>query len=384
MPDLTKKKARQALKPRSEPYWMSLGKGRALGFRRGSDTWIARYTDRSNKKHYEALKAATEYDEAKREAERWLRQISGAPARKVKRGTVQQALEVYLDHLTDQGREATAKRIRTKFKQVVWDDPLAEIQLSKLTEDDVSEWRQRLRDGRQPRSVNRLVRDLQAGLNRAVKKGYPGNAAAWRLDPLSDDIDGGGEIETAIMLTPGQRKALINTAGTEAALLFRGLELTGARPGELAAATAGDFDGKVGTLRLRHRKGKPPRLRPRDVVLSREGIAFLKQQVKRKLPAAPLFIGPERKPWDRHEWARAFRAARDAVNKTARGKARIPVEASAYGFRHARISELLQVHGVDPLTVALQTGTSLKMIEKSYFKFIAPALREKLAAIDEA
>jgi hypothetical protein len=31
-------------------------------------------------------------------------------------------------------------------------------------------------------------------------------------------------------------------------------------------------------------------------------------------------------------------------------------EAGAYGFRHARISELLQLHNVDPLTVAMQMG----------------------------
>jgi hypothetical protein len=38
----------------------------------------------------------------------------------------------------------------------------------------------------------------------------------------------------------------------------------------------------------------------------------------------------------------------------------------------------LQAHGIDPLTVALQTGTSIKMIELYYFRFIAPALRKKL------
>ena len=62
-------------------------------------------------------------------------------------------------------------------------------------------------------------------------------------------------------------------------------------------------------------------------------------------------------------------------------KARIPEGASAYSFRHARISELLQVYGVDPLTVAAQTGTSLRMIERAYFKFIRSAMLEKLAGL---
>jgi len=75
--------------------------------------------------------------------------------------------------------------------------------------------------------------------------------------------------------------------------------------------------------------------------------------------------------------------AEAGVNEKARGKARIPADASAYSFRHARISELLQLYGVDPLTVAAQTGTSLAMIERAYLRFIPSALRDKLAGISE-
>ena len=78
-----------------------------------------------------------------------------------------------------------------------------------------------------------------------------------------------------------------------------------------------------------------------------------------------------------------FRAAVSVVNDT-KGRIRIPDEAGSYSFRHARISDLLQVHGVDPLTVAHQTGTSLAMIEKAYHRFIPAALREQLAAVKDA
>jgi hypothetical protein len=94
-----------------------------------------------------------------------------------------------------------------------------------------------------------------------------------------------------------------------------------------------------------------------------------------------LFLDGDNRPWGRHSWANAFKAAKLKHNATCRSRQRIPADASAYSFRHARISELLQVHGIDPVTVAQQTGTSLRMIEKFYFKFIAPALRDKLAAI---
>jgi hypothetical protein len=85
--------------------------------------------------------------------------------------------------------------------------------------------------------------------------------------------------------------------------------------------------------------------------------------------------------WRRHIWSRTIGAAIASHNKQSRVKSRIPANASACSFRHARISELLQIHGIDPLTVAAQTGTSLVMIEKAYLRLIPSALQEKLAAL---
>jgi integrase len=80
-------------------------------------------------------------------------------------------------------------------------------------------------------------------------------------------------------------------------------------------------------------------------------------------------------------WAEEVRSAIIAHDKRAGLEVRIPEGTSAYSFRHARICELLQVYGVDPLTVAAQTGTSLRMIERAYFKFIRSAMLEKLAGL---
>jgi integrase len=199
------------------------------------------------------------------------------------------------------------------------------------------------------------------------------------LKPLSDDVE--DDEGTAVFLSAVQRKALIAAADAHAAALFRGLDLTGARPKELASATVADYDGE--SLRLAHHKGRPPKLRIRHAVLSVDGVKFFDEQTMDKLPKAPIFTEDGSHPWDRHAWAEQFRAARDKVNEEARGKDRIPASASAYSFRHARISELLQIHGIDPLTVAAQTGTSLRMIEQAYHRFIASAMREKLAAVKE-
>jgi len=381
MTDLTRKRDRECLSLRPDPYWQRLAKGAYLGFRRGADTWLARFRGRDGKQRWQPLGEALEYDEAKRKAEEWVAQFAGAPVRVVKRDTVLAALLAYLTDLRRHDRADAAKTAEGRFKTAlgfdrktnVYTDPLAGLSLESATQDDFHEWRDRLRPGRLPRTVNRLVRAVTAGLNRANRLGHVGNPLAWKLERLPDDE----EDETAVFLESAQRAGLIKFASPAAASFLRSLELTGGRPKELAAAVAADFDGSC--LRLSHRKGRPPKLRIRYVVLDANGVAFFKAQAKGKLPVAPLFTEDGQQPWRRHIWAEETRTAIAAHNKAARGPARIPTDASAYSFRHARISELLQIHGIDPLTVAQQTGTSLRMIERTYFKFIPNAMREKLA-----
>jgi integrase len=379
MADLSRKRERERLAKRREPHWQKLATGRYLGFRRGPDTWVARLRDRAGKQHYEALNA-DDYDDAKAKAERWFEQLGAAPVREAVRGTVADACRAYVDHLRREGREDTAKNADQRFRQIVYSDPLAGIRMTNLTRHDLHDWRGRLMEGRQPRSVNRHVAGVVAALNRAVKEGFAGDPSAWKLDRLPDATEEEG---AAVFLEPRHRAAMIEAAPPAAAKLMRALELTGARPKELSAATVADFDAKAGSLTLRHKKGRPARVKVRAVVLSPAGVAFFREQARDKLPTAPLLTDDRGRAWERHEWARAFRAASAAVNERATGAARIPTGASMYAFRHSRIAELLQVHGIDPITVAQQTGTSVKMIETHYFKFIQGALRDKLAALEE-
>jgi integrase len=377
MTDLSRKRDRERLAKRREPYWHRLSEGNYLGFRRGPDTWIARHRDRERQQHYHALGENIEFDEAKRRAEAWLGSMTGAAVRSPRRGTVREALETYLAWLKEQGRASTAREVEGRYKTTVWEDDLAGLVLEKLTLDDFRDWRERLREGRQNRSVNRQVRAVVAGLNQAAKLGHVGNPAAWSAEPLVDDVEDDGE--TAVFLTADQRAALIKAAGGRLGEFLRGLELTGARPKELAAATVGDFTGTA--VKLSSRKGRSAKMRVRFTLLSAEGVEFFKRQCRRKLPAAPIFTEDGSQPWRRHTWGRGIQAAIAEHNRKARGKKRLPPKASAYSFRHARISELLQLHSIDPLTVAAQTGTSVAMIEKAYLKFIPAAMREKLEAV---
>jgi hypothetical protein len=115
--------------------------------------------------------------------------------------------------------------------------------------------------------------------------------------------------------------------------------------------------------------------------LSSEGAAFFSEQAQGKRPDEPLFTEDGETAWRRHVWSLEVRAAIAGYNAKHQDVDAIPAGASAYSFRHARISELLQLYEIDPLTVAAQTGTSLAVIEKTYFRFIPSAMRAKLAAV---
>jgi integrase len=381
--DISTKRVRERLARRRGPYWQRLGRGAYVGFRRGPDTWHARMRDRNGTQQYKALGEGLDFDDAKKQAEAFCASIGNSTARSAKRGTVRDALDAYLSNLREHGREASAVDAGWRFDLLFVDDALADVKLESATREDFRDWRERKRPGRQPRTVNRHVRSVVAALNCAVRDlGFVGNREAWRLTPLADDREDDGE--TAVFLAPAQRATLIVACEPATGAFLRGLELTGARPKELAEATVADLDVVPhGTLTLRHRKGRPAKLRTRVVVLPADAVPFFKAQARGKLPAAPLFPDATGAPYRRHVWSREIRAAITAHNAKAKGAKRIPSTASAYSFRHARISELLQVHGIDPLTVAAQTGTSLAMIEKSYFRFIESAMRTKLAEIRE-
>jgi integrase len=383
MPDLTRKSRRLDLVERPEPYWSKLGKGAYLGFRRGPNTWIARFRDRSGKQQYHALPvplgSPDEYRDAKDLAEAWFAQMGGALAGSARRSTVRQALAAYVEDLDRHGRQEAAKTARPRFRVIIESDPIADLKLEDATQEDFLGWRDRLAKGRQPQTVNRYTGAVAAGLNRALKLGYVGDARAWTLDPLTSDAK--HDEATAVFLTPAQRQNILANATSEAADFFRALELTGARPGEIARATVADFDG--GQVRLTHRKGRPPRLRTRFTILSEEGVTFFRRMCRDKLPAARLFYRENGKPWTYQTWGESMRAAITSYHAKCLTKNRLPKGASAYSFRHSRISELLQLHGIDPLTVAVQTGTSLHQIEKTYYKFIPQALKAKLAAVKE-
>jgi integrase len=371
---------RNRLSIRREPYWMQIARGSFLGFRAGAGTWIVRHRNHNGRQKYHTLGPIVDFADARRRAERWITQVANGPYRTSSRGTLRDALAAYIRHLRAIGRRATAWDAGKRFRLTVGRrSPLGRMRLEDVRREDFELWRRGLRRGRQPRSVNRQVRAVTAALNFAVsKRGHVGNREAWQLEQLLDDA----EDNAAIFLTAEQRAHLIAHSPKPLAALLTGYSHTGARPSELALATVSDFDPISSALTLRHRKGRGSKLRLRAVMLSDDACTFFRTHSRDKLPKAPLISGPDGEHWRAGDWSVAIRSAATAANMSAmKLSQRIPIHVSAYSFRHSRISELLQVYGVDPLTVAQQCGTSMLMIEKYYFKSISSAMRTKLNPI---
>ena len=182
--DITKATDRRRLPSRREPYWRRVRRGCYIGYRAGSNTWIARVRSRQGEQHYKALGDANtlSFGEAVRWADVWFAQLASHATRAPKRGAVTDALAAYIEWLKDNGRESTANDAEGRFELLVEKDPISRERLEDLTRADLVNWRNRIKNRRKPRTVNRHVRAVVAALNQSLRLGFTGNPVTWR-DP---------------------------------------------------------------------------------------------------------------------------------------------------------------------------------------------------------
>lgn len=101
-------------------------------------------------------------------------------------------------------------------------------------------------------------------------------------------------------------------------------------------------------------------------------VALFKEQAKDKLPKAPLFAQADGKAWDRNAWKGPIKEAARAAG--------LPPATVAYTLRHSIITDLV-TSGLDLMTVAQVSGTSVAMIEKHYAHLQRNRARDALAAL---
>lgn len=385
--------ARAKLAPRRGPHWHKVTKGCFVGYRKmtadSAGTWWARSRDEATGKQTEhALGALEEFPDHKRfdaataAARAWFDHLGKGGSTGTT--TIKVVCDRYVEHLRTTKPKAVlsayaiarraakgkttanvvpaAEDAAARFKSYVLDDTkLAATDIAKLTPAMVDAWRKRLqatptRSGGnrgEERSASTLNRDMgcfRAALNLAYTDGLVTSDFAWRgkLLPIKD-----ADRRRELYLDKAQRRQFIEKAAPDLAEFLRGLSLLPLRPGALAALKVGNFDKRLSVLTI----GKDKAGRDRKIKLPKATAKLFEEASKDKLPAAPIFARADGAQWDKDNWKWPIKAAAKA--------AKLPEGTTAYTLRHSTISDLVH-SGLDLLTVAQISGTSVRMIEQHY------------------
>lgn len=362
--------ARGKLKVRRDPYWQRISHGLFVGFRKMSDdragTWVIRYRDENGAQLRQPLGALEQFpaferfDKATIAAQKWLSHITlgGSP----KYSTVMDACDSYVQKIRQLKGDTAAADLAARYRRWVLDDPIHRIDIAKLTSEQVSAFRQRLVSApiraskagntrvRSKDTVNRDMAAVRAALNMAFEDGKTTTNLAWRK-PLAAFKNVSKRRD--IYLDREQRKRLVQASPHDLARFLRGLSMLPLRPGALAALTIADLDTRVGVLKI----GADKTGKDRHLKLPPAITEFLTAAAESRPQEAPLLAREDGHAWNKDAWKKPLKAAA-AV-------AQLPASTIAYALRHSAISDL--VHGgLDLLTVAQISGTSVAMIERHY------------------
>jgi integrase len=381
MADVRKAGDRAALKVDPDKIvWTTYMTGRAIGYRRtsaGGGTWWARWRDPdTGKQHYknlgalDDLPAHAQWDAAVTAASAFFTARSAGIGITIdassKVQTVRDACDRYIKHVRSEQGEKKAAEAEARFRRLVYVDPIARVELAKLRQEHFKQYRERLRatpakvtrrkgdtNEFRPRADSTFNRDLvplRAALNLLIDDGLIGSDAAWRkyLRPVKNADGRRGDY-----LDLDDRRRLIEKATDEIKPFVRGLALLPLRPGALAGLMVGDYDPRIKSLRI----GKDKDDRDRWITVPENVATLLKDQSRGKLPAAPLFCRGNGLPWNKETWKGPIKDAAKAAD--------LPAATTAYVLRHSTITDLV-VNGLDLLTVATISGTSVQMIQRHY------------------
>lgn len=379
---------RSRLKPRPPPYWQKLTTGCHLGFRKMSKdstgSWIVQAYDSDSGKQtrkslgrLDHLPAHQRFDAAKKLADAWFEHIGRGGSIKVI--TVRTACENYVNRLEASDATRNAHDTKLRFKRWIYDDKIAAVALTKLTRKAVEDWRNRLAQtpvltnphsdktksrARAPSSLNRDMAALRAALNSAYDHGDVTTDVSWRMALRAIR---NADTRRDAYLDRKQRAALIENADKDLAKFLRCLSLVPLRPGALASLTVESLNSQLSVLTV----GKDKTGQDRKIKLPPSTATFFSTLAKDKLPAAPLLCRADGKAWDKDSWKKPIKAA-----ATSAGLESI----TAYTLRHSVITDLV-THGLDLLTVAQLSGTSVAMIEKHYGHYRAEHAAKALAGL---
>ena len=369
--------ARARLAPQPKAYWKTLEPGRLhLGYRRrrkdAPGIWLARRYIGGERYRVAPLGVADDFDDgAMSFAEAQRAAYAATDMLKAKTTmTVGEAVEEYITWL--KAHRATGKDAEQRARKLILPQ-LGNVRLSDLTTAKLVRWRDALAEmpallrsrpgskqnykaapstpeARRARraTVNRTWTILRAALTKAFVAGHVGDDTAWRrVKPF-------GKVNAARpgFLTVEESARLIHAASDEFRPMIHAALLTGSRYSELAAMRVQDY-GRGKAHIARSKSG-----RPRDVVLSEEGITLFDSLTVGRPRDALIFVRADGFGWAHARQARAMREACFG--------ARIIPAVGFHQLRHTWAS-LSVMAGMPLPVVARNLGhSSIAMVEKHY------------------
>jgi len=366
--------ARSKLKAQNEPFWQRLSKGCSLGYRKltpsSIGTWVAHYTDPDTKARskkslgdFETLPASSRYDAAKKAAEALFTHWGKAGA--LEALTVEGACKRYVEHKQALQTQGYIRDLEARYTRWVYGSKIAKIELNKLKRNDLDKWVAQLIKApvvvnphsaspitreRSKASVNRDMSELRAALNFARDNQWVADDSAWIVSLRSLK---NASKRREVYLDKDQRRKLIKGLPKDAANFIHGLTLLPLRPGALAELTVRQFDPKQRVLTIHIDKHG----QDRKIKLPESTCTLFKEWCANKNPEESIFTQANGQKWDRHTWKKPVSKAVEALE--------LPEASVTYTLRHSAITDLA-IGGLDLLTIAQISGTSVAMIQKHY------------------
>lgn len=381
--------ARSKLKLSREPYWQRVTKGFYVGFRKmslnSSGTWLIRLVEENGQKTVRSLGTLEDcaqharFDRAVESAREWLAERTRVNVAVPKsEHTVLDACDAYVERVRELKGDKPANDLKGRYQRWILPDPIHSVQLVALTREHFTQFRRRVaatpvkvgKSGRERErskdTVNRDIAALRAALNHALEERLVTTDFSWRASLKAYK---NVSKRRNLYLDREQRRALIAHVRTDdIAGFLRALSVLPLRPGALASLTVQDFDHRLHVLRI----GTDKSGADRKIKLPTTTAKLFEQVDRNGPPTAPLLARADGQAWNKDSWKKPI--------KDAATKAGLPACTTAYTLRHSVITDLVH-DGLDLLTVAQLSGTSVAMIEKHYGHLRSEVATEALARL---
>jgi integrase len=378
--------ARAQLGVRNNPYWHSLARGRALGYRKGrkGGTWIAKYRAANGTRAErllgpadDALDAETSdvltFATAQAAARDWFALLDRNAGRRPDPYTVGQALDDYLAAFTGKSLAKTRYTIERHLRPEFGADEVASLtteRLSSFVQRIASQPsvyranRKGVRKARPPRddaarvqkaNANRVFTPLRAALNRAFMMGKVESDTAWRRVKPFPNVS----LPRIRYFTDPEIQRLIGAAPEWFRPLIQAALLTGGRWSELHKVRVRDVDLASGVLLFPETKGG----KPRHVYLTDEGVELFRQLCGHRPGDQLVFVNQHGRPFGPSHQIRPM-----AETCAAAG-----VEHAGFHILRHTYGSRLAMAGVPMAVIAEALGHADERITRKHYAHLAPS-----------